>query len=111
MEWVEAVGKTVDEAVDEALKALGESSRDGVDIKVLTEPKKGFLGMGGQEATVRVTKKPKKTRRRGRGRSRDTRKGGANRGGQKQKESKSGRSGKQEPKKDQNRARRNNKPK
>jgi spoIIIJ-associated protein len=70
MEWVEAVGRTVDEAVGEALKALGETSQDAVEIEILTEPRKGFLGIGGQEATVRVTKKAKKRRRRGRGRSR-----------------------------------------
>jgi spoIIIJ-associated protein len=80
MEWVEAVGKTVDEAVSEALNALGETSKDSVDIEVVEEPKKGFLGMGGQEAKVRVTMRPKKKRRRGRGRSRergDRQQGGA----------------------------------
>ena len=67
MEWVEAVGKTVDDAVEEAMSALGEESRDAVSIEVVEEPKKGFLGIGGQEARVRVTMKPKKRRRRGRG--------------------------------------------
>ena len=67
MEWVEAVGKTVDEAVEEAMKALEETSRDAVNIEVVEEPRKGFLGMGGQDANVRVTMKPKKRRRRGRG--------------------------------------------
>ncbi len=67
MEWVEAVGKTVDEAIDEAMSALEVTSRDAVDIEVVEEPKKGFLGIGGQEARVRVTLKPKKRRRRGRG--------------------------------------------
>ena len=67
MEWVEAVGKTVDEAIDEAMNALEVTSRDAVDIEVVEEPKKGFLGIGGQEARVRVTLKPKKRRRRGRG--------------------------------------------
>lgn len=67
MEWVEAVGRSVDEAVAEALSALGETSKDAVDIEVVEEPKKGFLGIGGQDARVRVTMKPKKRRRRGRG--------------------------------------------
>jgi len=70
MEWVEAVGRDVDDAVSEAMSALGESSRDAVDIEVLEEAKKGFLGMGGQDARVKVTVKPKKRRRRG-GRTRD----------------------------------------
>lgn len=64
MEWVEAVGKTVDEAVDAALGALGETSRDAVTIDVLDEGKKGLLGLGGREAKVKVTLKPKKKRRR-----------------------------------------------
>ncbi len=70
MEWVEAVGRTVDEAVDEALGALGEASRDAVTIEVIDEGKKGVLGIGGRDARVKVTVKPKKKRRR-RSKSRD----------------------------------------
>ena len=70
MEWVEAVGRTVDEAVDEALGALGEGSRDAVTIEVIDEGKKGVLGLGGRDARVKVTLKPKKKRRR-RSKSRD----------------------------------------
>ncbi|MDJ0953245.1 MAG: RNA-binding cell elongation regulator Jag/EloR [Acidimicrobiia bacterium] len=64
MEWVEAVGKTVDEAVDAAMSALGETSKDAVNIEVVDEGKKGLLGLGGREAKVKVTVKPKKKRRR-----------------------------------------------
>jgi spoIIIJ-associated protein len=72
MEWVEAVGRTVDEAVAEAMGALGAASKEEVEIDVVDEGKKGFLGIGGQEARVRVTMKPKKRqRRRGRGRSKN----------------------------------------
>jgi spoIIIJ-associated protein len=63
MEWVEAVGKTVDEAVDAAMNALGESSKEAVTIEVVDEGKKGLLGLGGREAKVKVTLKPKKKRR------------------------------------------------
>jgi spoIIIJ-associated protein len=74
MDWVEAVGNTVDKAVAEAMDALGETARESVDVEIIEEPKKGFLGIGGQDARVRVTMKPKKKRRRGRGgRSRDRR--------------------------------------
>lgn len=73
MEWVEAVGRTVDEAVTEAMNALGETSKDAVDVEVLEEAKKGFLGLGGQDAKVKVTLKPKKKRRRRGGRNRDRR--------------------------------------
>jgi spoIIIJ-associated protein len=70
MEWVEAVGKTVDDAVDAAMGALGESSKDAVSIEVVDEGKKSLLGIGGREAKVKVTLKPKKKRRR-RPRSKD----------------------------------------
>ncbi len=73
MEWVEAVGRTVDEAVSEAMKALGESSLEAVDVEVVEEPKKGFLGIGGQDARVKVTPRPKKKRRRRGGRTRERR--------------------------------------
>ncbi len=66
MEWVEAIGKTVDQAVDAALAELGITSRESAVIEVLQEPKAGFLGFGGQEAIVKVMAKPaeKKPRRR-----------------------------------------------
>lgn len=70
MEWVEVESKTVDLAVEVAMSELGVANRDDVDVSVLQEPKPGFLGVGGREAIVRVTKAPKKRRRRrGRGRS------------------------------------------
>lgn len=73
MEWVEAVGRTVDDAVSEAMSALGESSKEAVDVEIVEEAKKGFLGIGGQDARVKVTLKPKKKRRRRGGRTRDRR--------------------------------------
>ncbi len=52
---VEKSGRTVEEAVELALIAL-EANRDQVEIEVLEESSKGFLGIfGGKEATVRVT--------------------------------------------------------
>ncbi len=76
MEWVEAVGKTVDEAVDAAMSALEETSKDAVSIEVVDEGKKSLLGIGGREAKVKVTLKPKKKRRR-RPRSKDRKSQGA----------------------------------
>lgn len=70
MEWVEVRGSSVDVAVEAALVELGLSSRDEANIEVMEEPTKGFLGMGGREALVRVTAKPKtnkRSRRRRRG--------------------------------------------
>jgi spoIIIJ-associated protein len=77
MEWVEVQGKTIDLAVEVAMAELEVSSRDDVTVEVLQEPKTGFLGMGGQEAIVKVTRAPKK-RRRNRNRGRD--RGKTNRG-------------------------------
>ena len=69
MEWVEVQGKTIDLAVDVAMSELGVGSREDIQVEVIQEPKAGFLGMGGQEAIVKVTKAPRKRRRnRGRGR-------------------------------------------
>lgn len=64
MEWVEVESKTVDLAVEVAMGELDVKSRNDVEVKIVQEPKPGFLGMGGREAIVRVTKAPKKRRRR-----------------------------------------------
>jgi spoIIIJ-associated protein len=53
MAGVEASGKTVEEAIDNALDELG-AERDEVDIQILEEPRKGMLGVGAHEARVRV---------------------------------------------------------
>ncbi len=53
MAGVEASGKTVEEAIENALDELG-AERDEVEIEVLEEPKKGRLGIGGHDARVKV---------------------------------------------------------
>ncbi len=56
-EKIETQGKTVDDAVNEALLRLG-ARRDEVDVTVLDEPKSGFLGLlGGRPAKVEVSRK------------------------------------------------------
>jgi len=47
---------TVEEAVETALAELGLSDQEA-RIEILQEPKAGFLGVGGQEAVVRVIAK------------------------------------------------------
>jgi spoIIIJ-associated protein len=50
-------GKSVDEALEEALKTL-QVSQDEVDVEVLEEPKKGLLGfIGSKQAVIKVTVK------------------------------------------------------
>lgn len=56
MESLETSAKTVEEAVALALEKLG-ASRDEVEVVVLKEGKPGFLGLGGEEATVRVLRR------------------------------------------------------
>ena len=72
VEWVEVRGKSVDVAVGAAMNELGVSDRSQVDVEVVQEPEKGFLGLGGRDAIVRV--KPKVQR--GRTRDRRPRSGG-----------------------------------
>ena len=57
MAFIEKTGKSVDEAIAEALKALNITA-DQAEVEVLEEGKKAFLGLfGGKEAKVRVTVK------------------------------------------------------
>lgn len=57
MKQVEKSGKTVDEAIKAALLEL-EVSEDQVEVEVLEEPSKGFLGiLGNKLAKVRVSVK------------------------------------------------------
>jgi len=78
VEWVEVQGPSVEVAVEAALAELGVESRDEVDIEVLQEPEKGFLGIGRTDAVVRVKQLPKKRRR---GRLSGEKRGGDRRGG------------------------------
>ena len=50
---VEKSGKTIDEAVNEALKELN-TTRENVEIEVINEGKRGILGLGAEDAVVRV---------------------------------------------------------
>lgn len=54
VESIEASGKSIDEAIQQALIRLGKK-REEVDITVLQEPARGTFGIGGKEARVRVT--------------------------------------------------------
>lgn len=54
MDRVEATGRTVNEAVENALVRLG-STRDQVDIEIVQEGSRGILGIGAEDARVIVT--------------------------------------------------------
>ena len=53
MEFVEAEGETIDEAIEKALKILGVE-RDRVTVDILTEGSRGILGIGAKKARVRA---------------------------------------------------------
>lgn len=78
MAYVEVKAKTVELAVETAMRELGVAERDRLDVKVLQEPERGFLGMGGQDAIVRVEERRGDTgrqnrRQRGKGRQQQPR--------------------------------------
>ena len=56
MEYLERYGDTVEAATKLAADELGLSV-DEVEVEVLEEAKKGFLGLGAKQAFVRVTPK------------------------------------------------------
>jgi spoIIIJ-associated protein len=55
---IEVKAKTVELAVEAAMQELGVEDREELDVQVITQPVKGFLGMGGEDAVVRVKKQP-----------------------------------------------------
>ena len=50
---IEKSGKTIDDAVETALAELG-ATREEVEIEVINEGKRGLLGLGAEEAVVKV---------------------------------------------------------
>lgn len=56
MKQTTQIGATVEEAISLALQKLGHT-REQVDVEVLQEGKRGFLGFGARNAEVRVTVK------------------------------------------------------
>jgi len=54
----EFAGKTVEEAIEKGLESLG-LTRDQVYVEVLQAGSRGFLGLGSEEAYVRLVPKPR----------------------------------------------------
>ena len=53
MEFVEAEGDSIDQAIENALKLLG-TDRDKITVDILTEGKKGIFGFRAQKARIRA---------------------------------------------------------
>jgi spoIIIJ-associated protein len=68
---IEVRAKTVDLAVEAAMQELGVADREQLAVEVIQQPEKGFLGIGGQDAVVRV--KRRKSRRRRNDRKKESR--------------------------------------
>ena len=100
MEYVEIEvrARTVDLAVEAAMQELEITDREEVSVQVITEPVKGFLGMGGQDAVVRVKRQPARKRRsRGRGNSDRSQSQPKNNRNRQQERSKEGKNGDKRP--------------
>lgn len=54
MDSVEAEGNSIDDAIDSALKMLG-TTRDRVEVEILSNAARGLFGIGGRKARVRAT--------------------------------------------------------
>lgn len=67
MEYVEIRAKTVDLAVEAAMVELGVDDPEDLAVEIISEPVKGFLGLGGEDAVVRVRRQEKSRQRGGRG--------------------------------------------
>jgi spoIIIJ-associated protein len=80
---IEVRAKTVDLAVEAAMQELGVTDREQLAVEVIQQPEKGFLGIGGQDAVVRV--KRRKSRRRRNERKRESRGQSQDRGSKQQK--------------------------
>lgn len=56
MSGKEYTAKTIEEAIETALNEM-MLTRDDIEYEVISQPSKGFLGIGSKQAVVRVTKK------------------------------------------------------
>jgi spoIIIJ-associated protein len=72
--YVEVKAKTIDLAIEAAMRELGITDRSRLEIEVIQEPERGFLGFGGRDAIVKVSeKKPGRKRSRTRKKKRGSR--------------------------------------
>ncbi len=54
MDYIETEGDTIDQAIENALEALGVD-REKITVDILSEGKKGILGFGAQKARIRAS--------------------------------------------------------
>jgi spoIIIJ-associated protein len=90
---IEVKARTVDLAVAAAMQELGVDDRDQLVVEVVEDPVKGFLGIGGQDAVVRVKKLPPRRKRNRRGRAEKSNKSENNDRNRQQGQSRGGKNG------------------
>lgn len=56
-EFVDVRGPSVETAIEAGLEELGLTSQDEAEIEVLQEPTRGFLGIGSEDAVVRIRRR------------------------------------------------------
>ncbi len=101
MAYVEVKAKTVEMAIEAAMRELGVTERERLEVEVLQEPERGFLGFGGQDAIVKVAERrgrPGKGRKRAKGRKGTQERGRQQSGGAVEQKSKPDRQQSQGPK-------------
>ena len=54
MDYVEAEGNSIDEAIERALERLGVP-REKAEIEIISNATRGLFGLGGRRAKVRAT--------------------------------------------------------
>ena len=64
---IEVRAKTIDLAVEAAMQEFGITDRELLSVEVVSEPVKGFLGMGGQDGVYRLKPRRQNRNRRRRG--------------------------------------------
>jgi len=94
---IEVKARTVDLAVAAAMQELGVDDRDQLVVEVVEDPVRGFLGIGGQDAVVRVKKLPPRRKRNRRGRAEKSNKSENNDRNRQQGRSKGGKNGSSQP--------------
>jgi spoIIIJ-associated protein len=70
---IEIRAKTVDLAVEAAMQELGVENREQLAVEVVSEPERGFLGIGGKDAIVKVKRQDPRRQQRDRSRGRSDR--------------------------------------
>ena len=95
--WIDVKAKTAELAIEVAMGELDVNDPEQLTVEMISEPVKGFLGMGGEPAVFRVKKRSSRrrrgSRRKGSGNERTTKPAKAKSGDPKRRAAQSGKNG------------------